>query len=311
MPRSDITHISVCVVSGISDAKSQKGVVRRRGLRNGVVRLGLHGMNEVGELHRVLDEEDRDVVAHQIPVALVGVELDGETANVARGVGRAAFAGHGGEAHEHRRDLARRLKRGGAGEFGQRLVRLEDAVRGRTSRMHDALGNPLVIEVRDLLAQDEVLQQRRPAQSGLERVLVVADGHALVGGQHLATGVGARVVERASAGRFPLDRRAAGLVRRVDFTERAGGCRLGQGLDRLPGRRSDGVVAPEFLALDGVVRHRRGKRLNGSGLVRDCVVAADVSCRDRPLLRGHGPRFGPFHGAVLSDGCGRPARSAE
>jgi hypothetical protein len=27
--------------------------------------------------------------------------------------------------------------------------------------MHDALGNALVIEVRDLLAQDEVLEQRR------------------------------------------------------------------------------------------------------------------------------------------------------
>ena len=33
--------------------------------------------------------------------------------------------------------------------------------------MHDALGNPLVIEVRDLLAEDEVLQQRGAAHSGL------------------------------------------------------------------------------------------------------------------------------------------------
>ena len=30
--------------------------------------------------------------------------------------------------------------------------------------MHDALGNALVIEVGDLLAEDEVLEQRRPAQ---------------------------------------------------------------------------------------------------------------------------------------------------
>jgi hypothetical protein len=40
----------------------------------------------------------------------------------------------------------------------------EVAVRGRAARMHDALGNALVVEVRDLLAQDEVFEQRRPAQ---------------------------------------------------------------------------------------------------------------------------------------------------
>ena len=41
--------------------------------------------------------------------------------------------------------------------------------------MHDALGDALVVEVRDLLAQDEVFEQRRPAQAGLERILVVGD----------------------------------------------------------------------------------------------------------------------------------------
>ena len=49
--------------------------------------------------------------------------------------------------------------------------------------MHDALGDALVVEVGDLLAQDEVFEQRRPAQPGLERVLVVGDRHALVGRQ--------------------------------------------------------------------------------------------------------------------------------
>jgi hypothetical protein len=47
---------------------------------------------------------------------------------------------------------------------GQRLVALEEAVRARAARVHDALGNALVVEVRDLLAQDEVFQQRRAAQ---------------------------------------------------------------------------------------------------------------------------------------------------
>ena len=81
-------------------------VVRRRGLRHAVVRLGLDRMDEVGKLHRVLDEEHRHVVPYQVPVAFVGIEFHRETAHVARGVLRSAFAGHGREADEHRRALA-------------------------------------------------------------------------------------------------------------------------------------------------------------------------------------------------------------
>ena len=52
--------------------------------------------------------------------------------------------------------------------------------------MDDALGNAFVIEMRDLFAQDEIFQQRRAANAGLERILVVADRHALIRGQPLA-----------------------------------------------------------------------------------------------------------------------------
>jgi hypothetical protein len=82
-------------------------VVRARRLRHAVVRLGLDRVDQIRELHRVLDEEHRDVVADEIPVAFVGIELDGEAARVAHRVGAATFAGHGGKAHEHRRLLAR------------------------------------------------------------------------------------------------------------------------------------------------------------------------------------------------------------
>ena len=106
MARSDIAHISMWVISGISDTKSQNVSCADAGLRHREVRLGLGGVDQVGKLHRVLDEEDRDVVADQIPVALVGVELHREAAHVARGVGRAALAEHGREADEDRRLLA-------------------------------------------------------------------------------------------------------------------------------------------------------------------------------------------------------------
>ena len=141
-------------------------VVRGGGLRHREVRLRLRGVDQVRELHRVLDEEDRDVVADQVPVAFVGVELHREAADVARGVGRAALAEHRREADEDRRLLA------GLGEDRRARVlassgsiALEVAVRRRAAGVHDALGDPLVIEVGDLLAKDEVLEQRRPAQA--------------------------------------------------------------------------------------------------------------------------------------------------
>jgi hypothetical protein len=36
------------------------------------------------------------------------------------------------------------------------------------ARVHDALGNAFMVEVRDFLAQDEVFEQRRAAQAHLE-----------------------------------------------------------------------------------------------------------------------------------------------
>lgn len=49
---------------------------------------------EPGEEDGVADEEDGRVVAHQVPVALLRVELDGETAGVAGRVRGTALASH-------------------------------------------------------------------------------------------------------------------------------------------------------------------------------------------------------------------------
>jgi hypothetical protein len=53
------------------------------------------------------------------------------------------------------------------------LVGLEVAVGAGAAGVHDALGDALVVEVGDLLAEDEVFEQGRAAQAGLQRVLVV------------------------------------------------------------------------------------------------------------------------------------------
>ncbi len=147
-----------------------EGVVRRLRLREAAVGLLLDRVDQVGKLDRVLDEEHRDVVADEVPVALGGVHLDREAADVARDVGRAAVAGDGREAGEHRRRDADLGQDPGGGEVLEAVGQLEMAVRGEAAGVDDALGNALVVEVEDLLAQDEVLEQRRAARAGLEAV---------------------------------------------------------------------------------------------------------------------------------------------
>ena len=84
--------MSMWVDSGVEGGEVPKCVVRRLGLGDLTVGLGFCGMDQVGKLDPVLNEEDGDVVADEIPVALLGVEADGKAADVAGGVGRASRA---------------------------------------------------------------------------------------------------------------------------------------------------------------------------------------------------------------------------
>ena len=219
MARSDMTHMTMCIDSGMSEMKSQKVSWADAAWGISLSRLRLHGVDEVGELDRVLDEEDRHVVADEVEVALVRVELHGEAAHVAREVGRAARAGDGREAHEDRRLRAGSSRNERLGQLRQRLVDLEEAVGAGAAGMDDALGDALVVEVGDLLAKMEVLEQRRPAVAGLEGVLVIVDRQALVGGERaISREVGERrelVSLRVAAGCWPWrggsrSRRSAG-----------------------------------------------------------------------------------------------------
>ncbi len=173
-------------------------IVGRRRLRDLVVRLRLHRVYEVGKLDGVLDKEHRHIVADQVVVALARIELDGKAAHVARQVRGAARARHGGKAYEHRRLRPHTLEEIGRGEIRQRFMQLKVAMRGGAARVHHPLRNALVVKVGDLLAQQEVFQQRGAACAQAQRVVVLADRHALVGGQH-AILVGDHVADRVRA----------------------------------------------------------------------------------------------------------------
>ena len=206
---------------------------------------GFAGVDDVGELDAVLDEEDRDVVADQVEVALVGVELHREAAGVAHRVGRAARAER--RSRSARTPVSRRpsaRKRGRREVVDARAVADEDAVRAGAAGVHDPLGDALVVEVGDLLAQVVVLQQGRPARPGLaasgrcraaaRRWTVVRKAPCCpsVGGHGSEVGPG----RRDRGGGLVLGRRGQRLVRRGRLPE---GDRLGGGS---AGGRRGGLV---------------------------------------------------------------------
>ena len=57
--------------------------------------IALHDMVEVGELERITQKEDRRVVSDQVPVAFLGIKLDGEASDIALGICCAALARNG------------------------------------------------------------------------------------------------------------------------------------------------------------------------------------------------------------------------
>lgn len=60
------------------------------------------GVDYVGEFDGFLDEEDGNVVPNDIPIALLGVELDSEAADITDGIRRTPRAQNGREAYKDR-----------------------------------------------------------------------------------------------------------------------------------------------------------------------------------------------------------------
>jgi hypothetical protein len=72
------------------------------------------------------------------------------------------------------------LEKVSARNVGERFVGLEEAMCAEATSVDDPLGNPLVVEVEDLLAKVEVLESRWASRPDLQRGLIVRNGNAKV-----------------------------------------------------------------------------------------------------------------------------------
>src|SRR5664280_2888032 len=250
-------------------------VVRGCRLREAAIGFHLDGVDQVRKFDGILDEEDRDVVAYQVPVAFLGVELHGKAAYVTGGVDRAGATRDGRYPGKYGRPFTDLGENPGGRIPLQRGGQLEEPMRARRSRVNDTLRNALVIEMRDLLAKDEVLQERRAARVGPERVLIIGKRDALIRSERGVPLTGDLV--QLAARRHPLISGGDGTPllfpmarstrRRSSFHDRPPYCSVVDTLmtlcrspaaPRPRPRRASGVIPPRLRPL--WPRHARCKR---------------------------------------------------
>ena len=119
-------------------------------LRNFIVWLWFASMDDIGELHRILDEENGNVVSNNVPIALVRVKLDCEATNITDRISGATATQHGREANENG-GLARGIgKDAGRSNIRRRLEKSKLSVSTCAAGVDNALWDALMVEAVDL-----------------------------------------------------------------------------------------------------------------------------------------------------------------
>src|SRR5258708_16807204 len=95
-----LTHDDGDLMQGLGQQRPEVPVVV--GAAHTGTRIALDRVVEVRKAQRVTEKEHRRIVAYHIPVAFLGVEFQGEAADVALSIGCAALTGDSRETGEHR-----------------------------------------------------------------------------------------------------------------------------------------------------------------------------------------------------------------
>src|ERR1700693_5299056 len=119
-------------------------------------------MIEVREPQRIAEEEYRCVVADDVPVTLLGIELEGGASDVAFRISRASFARDCGDSCEHRRLLADFRETLGLVVAADVVSHREGAVGSPAFGVHAPLRDHLPVEMRQLFDQPDTRSSAGP-----------------------------------------------------------------------------------------------------------------------------------------------------
>jgi hypothetical protein len=104
----------------------------------------------VWELDRILNEENRDVVSDEVPVTLVGVELNSEPTHVSNSISASSATLNGGKSNKHGgvpRGIGQNASH--CHVFGA-LLQPEGSEGTSSTGVNDSLGDTLMVESMNL-----------------------------------------------------------------------------------------------------------------------------------------------------------------
>src|SRR5258707_4318500 len=120
--------------------------------------VALDRVVEVREAERIAEEKDWSIVSDDVPISVLGVELESKAADIALRIGCPAFPSDGRKAREHSGLLPNLRKNRCLGVLCDVVSRRESSMRSPSFGMHPALRNDLAIKVCELLDQPDVLE---------------------------------------------------------------------------------------------------------------------------------------------------------
>src|SRR5262245_60959 len=135
--------------------------------------VALDRVVEVSKTERIAEKKDWRIVSNDIPIAVLGVELERSPADITLRIGCPALPSDGRKAREQRRLFSNLRKNRRFGVLGDVVSRRERSIRPPALGMHPALRNDLAIKVCELLDEPDVLEESRATTTGCQDVGVV------------------------------------------------------------------------------------------------------------------------------------------
>ena len=105
---------------------------------------------QIRELHGILDEEDRNVISHNIPVPLFSIEFDGKASYVTHSICAPSASNDCREPHKHGSGTGDICENVRVGDIRRTLVQLEGTKGTNSPRMDNTFGDALMVESVDL-----------------------------------------------------------------------------------------------------------------------------------------------------------------
>lgn len=120
-------------------------VMRALSLRNLIMRLWLSSVNDIWELNRILDKKHGNIVSDDIPVTLIGIELQSKSTDITNGIGRTSRSKNSRETNKHRSSAGGIVQDIGTGELGDRSVELEVAMDTSATGVDNTFRNTFMV----------------------------------------------------------------------------------------------------------------------------------------------------------------------